>query len=38
MKTFLFITSIVIIVVAVIAAFVFGPRIRKDIKKKQNYA
>jgi hypothetical protein len=38
MKTFLFITSIIIIVVTIIAAFVFGPRIRKDIKKKQNYA
>lgn len=38
MKTFLFITSIVIIVVAAIAAFMFGPRIHKDIKKKQNYA
>jgi len=38
MKTVLFITSIVIIVVFVIATIVFGPRIYKDIQKKQNYA
>jgi len=37
MKTVLYITSIVIIIVFAIAAFMFGPRIRKDIKKKQNY-
>lgn len=37
MKTFLFITSIVIIILAVITAIVFGPRIHKDIKKKQSY-
>jgi hypothetical protein len=37
MKTVLFITSIVIIVAAAIAAFMFGPRIHKDIKKKRAY-
>lgn len=37
MKTFLFITSIVIVVIFTIVAFMFTPRIRKDIKKKQNY-
>lgn len=37
MKTFLFMTSIVIIILAIITAIVFGPRIHKDIKKKQSY-
>lgn len=37
MRTFLFITSIVIIVIFAIVAFIFAPRICKDIKKKQNY-
>jgi hypothetical protein len=37
MRTFLYIASIVIIVLFAIAAFMFGPRIYKDIKKKQNY-
>lgn len=37
MKTFLFITSIVIVVVVVIATIVFAPRISRDIKKKRNY-
>ena len=37
MRKILFIMSIVIVVVFVIAAFLFVPRICKDIKKKRNY-
>lgn len=36
-KTAFFITSIVIIVLAIIITFVFAPRISKDIEKKRNY-
>lgn len=38
MKTFIFVTSIVIVILFVVGVIVFGPRIAGDIQKKRNYA